>query len=141
MANAVLEIQIILQGRLKLRPEECLVFLAVIAATVQRFARSATPDSDHLTREPIPPELRSSISRRRLSDSLGIPLETVRRHIARLKERGLVVEHGRGQLSSSGGTLRIMGDSGDTRRIASQFTGVTNSFLKLGVLQTTPARD
>ena len=134
MANALLEIQTLLQHRLKLRPEECQVFLAILTATVQRFARNADPEGPHLTREPLPETLCGAISRRRLSDSLGIPLETVRRHVARLQERGLIVERARGQLSTPGGTLARFGETEEPRRIALQFANVANAFVRLGIL-------
>lgn len=134
MANALLEIQIILQNRLNLRPEECLVYIAVMTASIKRFVRNADPVGPHLTRAPLPPEMSSSISRRRLSDSLGIPLETVRRHVARLKERGLIVERARGQLSTPGGTLSMLAETEEPRRVAMHFMSVTNTFVRLGIL-------
>ena len=43
-------------------------------------------------REPIPMDLMRPVSRKSLARSTGLPRETVRRKVARLIERGLVVE-------------------------------------------------
>jgi len=80
-----------------LRAEEFQVFLLVVVATVQRHVRGATPESPKLDRTPLGPEDAGAISRRRIAETLGIPLETVRRHVAKLVARGLVVERGQGR--------------------------------------------
>ncbi|WP_169052376.1 hypothetical protein [Tabrizicola sp. YIM 78059] len=40
VVNAIIAIQLDLQRKVKLRPEECMVFLVIVAATVQRFMRA-----------------------------------------------------------------------------------------------------
>lgn len=136
IANAMLDTQLALQRRLGLRAEECQVFLAIAVATVQRFARVAQPHSEHVTRAPLPENLSGHISRRRIAESLGLPLETVRRHAARLIDRGLVIEKARGQLSTRGGTLQHLSGDETPFRIAGQFVGVVRSFARLGALTT-----
>src|SRR6056297_4057081 len=91
--------QIELQRSLGLRAEEQQVFLAIAVDTVQRFARTAAPGADHMSRAPLPRELAGHIFRRRIAEALGLPFETVRRHVARMKKRGLLVEGKKGQLS------------------------------------------
>jgi len=105
MGNALLMLNLQLQQRFGLRAEEYQVFLVIVLSTVQRFVRAGGPDDTYMRRTPLPLEQSSAISRRRVSDVLGVPLETVRRIVARLLARGLIVERSRGSLSTLGGTL------------------------------------
>jgi biotin operon repressor len=134
MANAILAINNRLQARLGLRAEETQVFLTIAVATVQRFARSPAPDPYLLTRAPLPLEMAGHVSRRRIAESLGLPLETVRRHVARLIARGLVIETGRGRLSTPSGTLARVGEDGTPYAIAGHFLAVARAFARLGLL-------
>jgi hypothetical protein len=134
MANALMAIETDLQAHLGLRPEERQVFMVIVIATVQRFAREQTGASPHTGADPLPRALSGHISRRRVAESLGLPLETVRRHVVRLQDRGLVVEPARGQLQTPSGTLRAMHDAGVVERVARQFLGVARSFERLGAL-------
>jgi hypothetical protein len=109
IANSLLTVNIRLQTALGLRPEELEIFLIIVLATVQRYVRSTDPDPSFLDRTALPPHLAGFTSRRRIADVSGVPLETVRRHVARLMDRNLIVERGRGRLSTPGGTLSRLG--------------------------------
>ena len=134
MVNAILAIQIDLQKAMKLRPEECIVFLVIVAATVQRFMRAPTDGEELLTRQQLPPEYRGHISRRRIAEALDLPFETVRRHVDRLLARQLVVEKRRGQVSTPGGTLARFSAHGTTLSVARQFLGVVRTMDRLGAV-------
>lgn len=134
IANALLSMQIELQRSLGLRAEEQQVFLAIAVATVQRFARTASPGADHMRREPLPRELAGHISRRRIAEALGLPFETVRRHVARMKERGLLVEGKKGQLSTPGGTLARLGEDDVPIDFARRFTSVVRALQRMGAM-------
>lgn len=134
MANALLDMELDLQRTLDLRAEERQVFLAVVVATTQRFARTAAPGSDHVDRSPLPRSLAGHISRRRLAETLGLPFETVRRHVSRLMERGLIVETQRGRLSTPGGTLARLGQHDLPLDFARRFTGVVRALQRMGVI-------
>ncbi|WP_149587535.1 hypothetical protein [Tabrizicola flagellatus] len=137
MLNAILAIQLDLQRTVKLRPEECMVFLVIVAATVQRFMRAPSAREALLTRQQLPPEYRGHISRRRIAEALDLPVETVRRHVDRLLARQLVVERGRGQISTPGGTLARFSENGTTLSVARQFLGVVRTMDRLGALSRT----
>lgn len=134
MANALLLMETDLQRSFGLRAEERQVFFAIVLATVQRFARASTAESRDVGNAPLPLRHRGHISRRRIAETLGIPLETVRRHVARLIDRGLVVEPRRGQLSTRGGTLAQLSAEGVTSSFARTFLSVVKEFDKLGLL-------
>jgi hypothetical protein len=90
-----------LQRSFGLRAEEHQIFLLIVLSTVQRFARDRGRDARFLDSTPLPAKTAGSISRRRISETLDIPLETVRRTVAGLLARGTLVERRRGCLSTS----------------------------------------
>lgn len=135
LANGLLLMNLDLQRRFGLRAEQYQVFMIIVIATVQRFARTATPQSSHVTRTPLPPDLASAISRRRIADVLGIPVETVRRHVSGLLGRGLIVERGRGRLSTPGGTLERISADETPERIATRYAAVASALERLGVFR------
>lgn len=136
MGNALLMLNLELQHRFGLRAEEYQVFLLIVLSTVQRFARASGPGDAHLRRAPLPLDQSSSISRRRISEVLDIPLETVRRIVARLLERGLIVERSRGSLSTNGGTLESLGQDATPERTARRFVATSNAMIRLGAVRT-----
>lgn len=135
IGNTLLMLNFELQQRFGLRAEEYQIFLLIILSTVQRFARCQGDSDAFLDRTPLPPAESGSISRRRISETLDIPLETVRRSVASLLARGMVVERRRGCLSTSGGTLARLGQDDLTERVARRFLTVSNNMIKLGAAQ------
>lgn len=132
IGNTVLMLNLELQRSFGLRAEEFQVFMLIVLTTVQRFARDRKPNKSWLDRTPLPPEAAGSISRRRLSETLDIPLETVRRTVNGLLARGMIVERSRGCLSTSGGTLARLGENALPERMARRFLNVSNTMLKQG---------
>ncbi|MFN3847065.1 MAG: winged helix-turn-helix transcriptional regulator [Paracoccaceae bacterium] len=132
--NFLLISQLDLQRLFGLRPEEFEVFQLVVLATVQRYVRAAGSDGVKLDRTPLGPEKTGAISRRRIAETLDIPLETVRRHVAHLMDKGLVVERGRGRIATPGGTLSRASTVGETLRLAQRHLALTNKLIQLGVL-------
>lgn len=136
MGNALLMLNLELQHRFGLRAEEYQVFLLIVLSTVQRFAHASDAGDAHLRRAPLPLDRSSSISRRRISEVLGIPLETVRRIVARLLEGELIVERSRGSLSTKGGTLESLGQDATPERTARRFVATANAMIRLGAART-----
>jgi len=144
MANTLLRMNLRLQSALGMRPEEFQVFLVIVLGTTQRFVRSAAPAPEFLTRAPLPAALAGYVSRRRIADVLGVPLETVRRHVRRLLSCGLVVERRRGRLTTPGGTLKRLAGHGVPAGLLGDVAALVNALLRQGALTTakdaTPAR-
>jgi hypothetical protein len=138
MLNAILAIQTDLQRAIGLRPEACLVFLVIAAATVQRFMRTPVQEQPLLTRKALPAEYRGHISRRRIAETLDLPVETVRRHVSHLMQRQLVVETGNGRLSTPGGTLARFSETGTTLSIARQFLATVRAMERYGAVSRGP---
>lgn len=134
-ANAILEAQLRLQQHFDLRAEECQVLMVIVLATVQRFMRQAGEDTPYLDQTPLPEAEKGAISRRRIAEVLGVPFETVRRHVETLFARGLILERARGQLCTVGGTLAEMSRKELPAGIVQVFLGMTNAMLRAGAVQ------
>ena len=132
IANMLLMLNLELQKSFDLRAEEYQVFFLIVMSTVQKFARNPRSEETLLDRTPLPPEASGSISRRRISETLDIPLETVRRTVASLLARGIIVERRRGCLSTPGGTLARLDEVGLSERMARRLLSVCNTVTRLG---------
>lgn len=130
--NVLLMMNLELQRHFGLRAEQYQIFLLIVLATAQRLIRDTETDETLLTRTPLPFQAAGSISRRRIAETLGIPLETVRRAVADLLERGMIVERRRGCLSTRGGTLGRLAEVALPERVARQFLAECNTMLRLG---------
>jgi len=131
IGNTLLMQNLELQRTFGLRAEEFQIFMLIVLSTVQRFARNPGTNENWLDRTPLPAAAAGSISRRRISETLDIPLETVRRTVAGLLARGMIVERSRGCLSTSGGTLARLGEDALPERMARRFLTVSNTMLRL----------
>ena len=134
ITNALLLGNMELQRAFGLRAEEFQIFFLIVMTTAQRYVRGAPLDSPLIDRTPLRWEDCRAISRRRIAETLGIPAETVRRHVANLMERCLVVERGRGQIANPPGVLARLSAEGKTVHLAQQHLALTKALLKLGVL-------
>jgi hypothetical protein len=72
------------------------IYLAVVMASVGAVSRDPDARVRYSGKEPIPDDLLRAISRRAISESTGLPRETVRRKIARLIADGHLIEDGDG---------------------------------------------
>lgn len=134
IANTILLAHSELQRAFDLRAEEFQVFSLIAIVTPQRYVRGSTHSKFLSNNAPLTQEQSGSISRRRIAETLGIPLETVRRHVEKLSARGLIVERGRGRISTPGGTLARLSVNGITLSLVKQQLALTNILLQLGVL-------
>jgi hypothetical protein len=129
---AMLDLTCEVQETLGLRPDACQVYLLIAVSAVQRYARA--PDGAYVGIDPIPLSESGTISRRRIADASGLPRETVARHVRNLIGRGLVIEVGRGRLTTPPGLLRDVGPTGLLDRMARHSAGLANALLRLEVL-------
>lgn len=135
IADALLMLTLVLQAHFGLRAETFQVFFLIAMATAQPLSRAiGTPEGFRDT-TPLPRESVGGVSRRRIAELLGIPTETVRRHVADLIAAGLIVESRRGRLSTPGGTLRRLDDAGLTDQLAARVTRLANTLIRLGVMR------
>lgn len=141
VGNTLLMMNLEVQRHFGLRAEEYQVFMLIILSTVQRYVRRRETDSAFQGLAPLSLDLAGSISRRRISETLDIPLETVRRIVGRLLARGMIVERRRGALSTSGGTLATLSKDAVPEHLVRRFGSSANAMVGLGVLALRPAAD
>ena len=130
MVNALLLINVELQQLFNMKPLELQIFMLISTSSMQRFMRDPQRDRAYHDVTPLPAKYRGSISRRRIAESLDLPLETVRRNVANLIARGVIVETGRGLLSTSQGTLKQSSETGVTLLMASRFLRLANRMIQ-----------
>ncbi|MFN3989941.1 MAG: hypothetical protein ACK4IS_06760 [Erythrobacter sp.] len=135
VGNTLAMLNLDLQRAFGLRAEEYQVFMVIVFSTVQRYVRAAERDERYLGHEPLPADHRGSISRHRISETLGTPLETVRRAATRLLESGMIEERQRVQLSTKGGTLKRLSEQGITEMVTARFLRAVNVMIELGAAQ------
>jgi len=88
--------------------EAYMVYLAVVSAGVGRLVRDPVMRKRYADQTPVPDDLRPTISRRAIAESVGLPRETVRRKIAALIEAG--------HLAARRGGVVIVGPALERRR-------------------------
>jgi hypothetical protein len=96
LLNYCLAMHRVLAGHLQLQPVELLILLATTTGKVQRALSPGTRKTGLPAREPLPTGLVVPMSRRAIARITGIPKETVRRHVASMIGRGILVSTAKG---------------------------------------------
>jgi hypothetical protein len=96
LLNHCLAMHRVLAGHLELQPVELLILVAATTGNVQRALSPGTRKAGLPAREPLPTGLVVPMSRRAIARITGIPKETVRRHVASMIERGILLSTPKG---------------------------------------------
>jgi hypothetical protein len=96
LLNHCLAMHRVLAGHLELHPVDLLILVATTTGNVQRALSPGTRKPGLPAREPLPPGLVVPMSRRAIARITGIPKETVRRHVAGMVERGILLSTPKG---------------------------------------------
>jgi len=96
LCNQFLAMQRALSAAGGLGPTETLIYLTISVANVQRLMRERTIPPELCGTVPLPREWVVPISRNAIASATGLPRETVRRQVAKMIERGILVEDPRG---------------------------------------------
>jgi hypothetical protein len=96
LLNHWLAVHRVLAENLELQPVELLILVATTTGNVQRALNPATRKTGLPAREPLPPGLVVPMSRRAIARVTGIPKETVRRHVASMIGRGILLSTPKG---------------------------------------------
>ena len=130
IGSRILGVSLAMQRRFGLRAEPFQILFVVMLASIQRYVRTQKPDPDYLDHSPLPDAIASHISRRRIADALGIPVETVRRYVEVLIRRGLIIEQGSGRLTTPPGTLQFLTEVNIPRSAVAQSVALVNLMLR-----------
>jgi hypothetical protein len=96
LLNHCLAMHRVLAAHLELQPIELLILIATTTGNVQRAVTSGTTQAGLPAREPLPTGLVVPMSRRAIARMTGIPKETVRRHVASMIGRGILLSTPKG---------------------------------------------
>jgi len=96
LCNQFLTTHRTLSETIQLGPTEVLIFLTISVANVQRLMRERAIPQELCGTTPLPREWVVPISRNAISSATGLPRETVRRQVAKMIARGILVEDPRG---------------------------------------------
>lgn len=136
LVNHFLEMHWMLSRYFDLRPAELLILLATIMGSAQRIARpDAMPEYlRYAPTLPVPETLLLPMSRRAISRATGLPLETVRRNVERMVERGLLVAKPEG-VRPKAGTLSGRDAKKVAHHLVEQHAAHTELLIHLGVVK------
>jgi hypothetical protein len=96
LLNHYLTMHQVIAQHAHLQPVELLILIATTTGNVQRALRTEALPEALRGSKPLPPELTVPMSRRAIARITGIPTETVRRHVASMVKRGILVSMPKG---------------------------------------------
>jgi biotin operon repressor len=139
MVNSFLAQHWALSTTLQMRPAKLLVFLTIVAATVQRTMRQ----------DALPDELRGLATmsrdfinystRRAIAEATGMPRENVRRLIDELMKDGLLITDARGRIANKGQILARPGVVAALQTLLEEQAKVAEVLLATAALEVVPA--
>jgi hypothetical protein len=101
LLNHYLTMHQVIAERVRLQPVELLILIATTTGNVQRALRPEGLPEALRGSEPLPAERVVPMSRRAIARVTGLPTETVRRHVAGMVERRILVSTPKGVLAPS----------------------------------------
>jgi hypothetical protein len=101
LLNHYLTMHQVIAEHVNLQPLELLILIATTTGNVQRALRADALPPSLRGSQPMPPGLAVPMSRRAIARVTGLPTETVRRHVASMLKRGILVAAPKGVLAPS----------------------------------------
>ncbi|MFN7816339.1 MAG: hypothetical protein ACK5OQ_08820 [Burkholderiales bacterium] len=99
LLNHYLAMHQIIVEHVQLQPVELLILIATTTGNVQRALHPAELPQEFRGITSLPPGLVVPMSRRAIARVVGMPTETVRRHVQSMVERGILVSTPKGVLA------------------------------------------
>jgi hypothetical protein len=122
-------------GGIQFSPVELQICLTVAVANVQKLMRERVVPLDLSATQVLPREWVVPISRNAIASATGLPRETVRRHVEKLIERGLLIEDPRGGVTPPPGMIEKFGLVGTLEPMLTEFARTASQLIRLGVLE------
>ena len=119
---------------LGLSPTRTMVFLTVMAASTQRFARASDLDDSYRGAKVLPRSEVIPISRRAIAAATNLPRETVRRIVAELVQSGHLIDVGRRGVTPRVGEILTEPAQDLVRHLTAEVARLTNDLARLGAL-------
>jgi len=115
-------------------PTELLIYLTVGVANVQKLMRERMIPESMASTEILPREWVVPISRNAIASATGLPRETVRRHVAKMIERGLLIEDSRGGVTPPPGVIQKLGIAQLLDPLVTAFARTVETMLRTGII-------
>jgi hypothetical protein len=138
LLNHFLAMHHVIAEHVRLQPIELLILIATTTGNVQRALRPEALPEALRGSKPLPPELAVPMSRRAIARVTGIPTETVRRHVASMVERGILLSTPKGVRAPSRLTERWAAAA--TLRLIESHVACTEKLLALQAIAPQPPR-
>ena len=116
-------------------PTELLIYSTVSVANVQKLMRERTIPPGFAGTEILPREWVVPISRNAIATASGLPRETVRRHVARMIENGLLIEDPRGGVTLPVGVIKDRGLERFLEGLLTNYARSAEELLRIGVIR------
>lgn len=138
LANLFLTLHHTFSAPMALGPTELLIYATIAVANVQKLMRERCIPPGYSATEILPREWVVPISRNAVASATGLPRETVRRHVARMIDSGLLIEDARGGVTTAIGMIQDQGLEPLLAGLLAEFTRTTESLLRSGVIEVRP---
>lgn len=134
LCNQFLTMHRAVSGTACLGPTETLIFLTISVANVQRLMRERAIPAEMCGTAPLPREWVVPISRNAIASATGLPRETVRRQVAKMIERGILVEDPRGGVTPPPDIIATVGLEPILEGLMTEFTRTMEILCRTGML-------
>ena len=116
-------------------PTELLIYATVAVANVQRLMRERTIPEKLAGTEILPREWVVPISRNAIATTSGLPRETVRRHVARMIQEGLLIEDPRGGVTLPAGVIQDRELEPFLEGLLTHYARSVEELIRIGVIR------
>jgi DNA-binding transcriptional ArsR family regulator len=123
----------------EMTPSVLLIYVTVCVGNIQKLMRERNVPADYIATAVLPREWVVPMSRSAIAAATGLPRETVRRHVAQLIERGLLMEDPRGGVTIVPGAIQDRGYEPLLEKLLTEFARTGEALLRAEVIEVTPA--
>jgi hypothetical protein len=135
ICNQFLTAHRIFTGPRNLNPTELIIYLTISVANVQKLMRERSIPEEYAATAILPREWVVPISRNAIASASGLPRETVRRHVGRMIESGLLIEDERGGVTPPPGVIQNLGLEPLLEALMTEFARTTEALLRIGAIE------
>jgi hypothetical protein len=118
-----------------MNPSMLLIYVTVVTGNIQKLMRERNVPPEFSSTAVLPREWVVPMSRSAIAAATGLPRETVRRHIAQLVERGVLIEDPRGGVTITPGAIQSRGYEPLLEKLLTEFARTADVLLRSGVIE------
>ncbi|HEX4696011.1 helix-turn-helix domain-containing protein [Sphingomonas sp.] len=139
LLNMFLSTHRIMSEHETMNPSMLLIYVTVVTGNIQKLMRERNVPPEFTATAVLPREWVVPMSRSAIAAATGLPRETVRRHIAQLIERGVLIEDPRGGVTIVPGAIQDRGYEPLLEKLLTEFARAADVLLRAGVIEAGPA--